>query len=271
MNTLTLQCLVIIAALVYGIWSVIDNNSHKDGHSLLAVGFSHHAKDQTKATHSDNTDMPAAIDQRLHRQDEKHYGIDISHFQGNLVELIDKKSPIQFIICKATQGTTFLDPDFRSNWREIRQKGFIRGAYHFYDNSADPIQQAAFYGRHISDMDASDIPPILDIEQASLKIETSAQQLENEILDFLQHIEKLTGRKPMLYTNYAFAQQHLSNPALSQYRLWLADYNGKDKPSIPDLWKNTGFSIWQRSDNYHTDAEQTDLDVVFGPLKNILR
>ena len=61
------------------------------------------------------------------------YGIDVSDFQGDEVDFLDKqKDSLSFVICKATEGITYTDPEFQNNWKTIPEKGFIRGAYHFY-------------------------------------------------------------------------------------------------------------------------------------------
>lgn len=234
--------------------------------SLLDVGFEKDAKTIEK-----NVSTDVRIHKLLNSSSNTHYGLDISHFQGDLMTVINPRDSIKFIICKATQGTTFLDPDFRSNWRRIRERGFIRGTYHFYDCSADPIKQADFFSNQIKDIEDIDIPPILDIEQGSMVKSVSAYQMEMDILKFLERVHKNTGRKPMIYTNYEFAKDNMRNKALADYDLWLAEYNDQPKPLVPNLWKEQGFKIWQKSASYHAYSRQIDLDVMFGSLKNIVK
>jgi len=100
-----------------------------------------------------------------------HYGIDISHWQGNLISAMSNKDKLSFIICKATGGDHYIDPDFRTNWRDIKAKGFIRGAYHFYLCVDNPKTQAEHFCATISDIGPNDIAPVLDIEQGSMSKE----------------------------------------------------------------------------------------------------
>lgn len=234
--------------------------------SLLDVGFE---KDE-KAIKSDVSE-DIRVRKLFKSLSNTHYGLDISHFQGDLMKVINPRDSIKFIICKATQGTTFLDPDFRVNWRRISERGFIRGTYHFYDCSADPIKQADFFSNQITDIRDIDIPPVLDIEQGSMVKGVSAYQMERDILKFLQRVQRNTGRKPMIYTNYEFAQANLRNKALSDYALWLAEYNDQSRPLVPNLWKQRGFRIWQKSASYDAYSKQIDLDVMFGSLKDIVK
>src|SRR3712207_2635890 len=63
------------------------------------------------------------------------HGIDISHYQGTIDwdrlrgANIDG-CPVRFVMIKATEGSTRLDPRFKENFYEAREHGFIRGAYH---------------------------------------------------------------------------------------------------------------------------------------------
>ena len=216
--------------------------------------------------------VPIAIEKKLNSAATEHSGIDISHYQGDISDLLEKKPDgLQFIICKATQSTDYVDPMFRTNWNNIAHGGFIRGAYHFYDCSKDPIEQAEHFGHLIADIQDYDISPILDIEQGSLTPGLSAKEIENDALIFLKEIEKITHRKPIIYSDYGFFQEYFTNPEFTNYRLWLAEYSGTTAPKIPTLWEKKGFAIWQKSSSYSVNGIQSDLDVVKGSLKQIVK
>jgi lysozyme len=200
-----------------------------------------------------------------------HYGLDISHYQGNIMVRLDTTNELRFVFCKATQGTVYLDPDFRINWHGIRQKGFVRGAYHFYTCVDDPLEQARFFAGQIDDLGPADMPPVLDIEQGGMGEKANATDLQTGLLAFLRELETLTGRRPMIYTNYAFAQKYLKTEALGNYPLWLADYSGGAQPAVPDLWKKKGYKIWQRSSDYTISSGVSDFDVYFGQFSGLLK
>lgn len=70
-------------------------------------------------------------------------GIDISHHQGKidwelLRNAMIEKCPIRFILIKATEGKSILDPMFKENFAQARDYGFIRGAYHSGATSRRP-------------------------------------------------------------------------------------------------------------------------------------
>lgn len=237
----------------------------KENQSLIDTGFNHKDSAQLDSTEKN----PAKAD--VAKIDTIHYGIDISHFQGDVLKLLDvKKDSLQFVICKATEGLSFTDPDFNQNWQMAKSKGLIRGAYHFYVCSDDPIKQADFFSKQIQGIEKTDIAPILDIEQGSMSSSVSAEQMQKNILSFLKRVEKNTGRKPILYTDFSFGQENFTSPEVANYQLWIADYGKGDWPRIPELWKDKGFLIWQRSSSYEVDSHQTDYDVMYGSINDLI-
>ena len=120
----------------------------------------------------------------------------------------------------------------------------------------------------------TDMPPIVDIEQGSLPKgakKTDKQKLQNDLLTFIQHLEKLSQRSVMIYTGEAFANEFLTNPAFAGYALWLAEYSGKPLPVVPSVWKPAGCKIWQKTDKYNIDSKPTDYDVYKGAKSGLLK
>lgn len=200
----------------------------------------------------------------------KYYGIDISHYQGDVIQLMASTDSLHFVIAKATEGTGYIDPDFRSNWREIKDKGLIRGAYHFYRFGDDPVKQAQHFTDQIKDIEFSDISPIVDVEGGSLGQNISKAKMNTDLMKFLQYLETATKRKPIIYTNTSFSNEYLTNTAFSNYQLWLAEYT-KGQPRVPELWKNSGYLLWQKSQNYNDYSITTDFDLFHGRLNELLR
>jgi GH25 family lysozyme M1 (1,4-beta-N-acetylmuramidase) len=199
------------------------------------------------------------------------YGIDISKYQGNLVEELPLLDTIHFIICKATQGTSMIDHHFVRNWQLIRQKNYFRGAYHFYETKADPVQQAINFATTIRDLDTLDLPPVLDVEQGSLSGAISMGKFTGGLKAFLEAVETRLKRKPVIYTDLAFAEQYLSDTFFARYPLWIAEYGHRPTPGLPAVWKDQGQVIWQRSDHYDVHSTRTDFDQFNGNAEDMRR
>ncbi|MET0394981.1 MAG: GH25 family lysozyme, partial [Chitinophagaceae bacterium] len=194
------------------------------------------------------------------------YGIDISKYQGNIVSDIISKDALSFVICKATEGETYTDPDFSTNWQAIKAKNLIRGAYHFYHTDDDPVVQARFFIQTLQagGMSNTDLPPILDIETGSLGGTINTTDIQNNALTFLTQVEQLSQRTPILYSSLYFANKYLDNPAFARYPLWIAEYSGGITPLLPQAWQQKGYIIWQRNSTYTIDSDTTDYDVFNG-------
>ncbi|WP_294825218.1 GH25 family lysozyme [uncultured Flavobacterium sp.] len=194
------------------------------------------------------------------------YGVDISKWNGDEASEIEPKDSISFIICKATEGLREVDRDLAYNWKVIRGKQCILGAYHFFVTGQDPSGQAEHFWNTIKQHGDTDIAPIVDIELLSIPRGTkpSKDLVQKELKIFLARLEKLSGRIPMIYTSNGFAEQYMSDPYFSRHPLWLAEYTSAKHPRIPKIWKDKGYAIWQKRDNYFIDSKPTDFDVFYG-------
>lgn len=199
---------------------------------------------------------------------ENVYGLDISLNQATE---IDKLSPaangLAFIICKATDGVGYIDPDFANNWSKAAQNGFIRGAYHFYRCADDPTVQAKKFVKAVGSLSAGDLPPAIDIEEAGLaKCPEDYDKVRTSVLIWLTTVETATGRKPLIYTDVSTATTYLNDSEFASYPLYIADY-GVSEPTIADtVWANTGWVFWQKSGSYLIGKTENDYDAFNGDM-----
>lgn len=198
-------------------------------------------------------------------------GIDISKFQGT-VDWSTLNKKIIFIFCKATEGRTLIDTEFSFNWMNIKKYGRIRGAYHFYITTDDPVTQANFFWNTVGTYSENDLPLVLDIERASLRGTTNKTNLQNDLLIFLKTLENLSGKMPIIYSNTNFANEYLNNSALAVYPLWVAEYTSRDAPSVPTAWASHGWQFWQKADTYDLNSinGEVDFDLYRGDFNDLL-
>lgn len=173
------------------------------------------------------------------------HGIDISHYQGvidweQLKNAMIKGCPVRFVIIKSTEGSSRLDDNFRENFNQARDYGFIRGVYHFWSNKSSARAQAYYFldQVHLTD---GDLPPVLDIEHKPS--DQDVEDFQRDVLTWLHIVEDKYHVKPIIYTYYKFKEQYLSAPVFDDYPYWIAHYY-VDKVQYKGKWK-----FWQ-----HTDA-----------------
>lgn len=199
------------------------------------------------------------------------YGIDISRYQGNELDVLSaKKDSIRFVIVKATEGNTYTDPKFKQNWDEVGKRGFIRGAYHFYRSNDEPSTQLAHFAQAIADLGQHDLPPIVDFEEGSIQGGT-ALEIQVDLLSFLNGLEAKFNRVPMIYTDIGTANRYLKDSSLLKYPLWIANYRKGDEPDLPALWRDTGWTFWQKSQSYTLKGVTDDFDIFNGNMLELYR
>lgn len=201
-----------------------------------------------------------------------YFGIDISSYQGDEVAEIGPEDSLTFIICKATEGINVVDPDFDKNIQTIQSKKVIYGAYHFYHTDQDPVQQANHFWNTIKASNViPEIAPIVDIEDGSVPqgAARNNSQIQQNLKTFLNTLEQLSGRHPMIYTGYDFGSASLTDPSFASYELWLAEYSGTAQPQVPATWKAKGYKIWQKRDNYNINSTQNDFDQYHGTKSDL--
>ena len=173
------------------------------------------------------------------------HGIDISHYQGTidwdaLRDGMIEGCPLRFVVIKATEGSSRLDRNFKDNFAQAREYGYIRGAYHFWSNRSSAKAQAYFFLDKVRLRDG-DLPPVLDVEYAPA--DKSIEEFQQDILTWLHVVEDKYHVKPIIYTYYKFKEKYLGAPVFDDYPYWIAHYY-VDKVEYKGAWK-----FWQ-----HTDA-----------------
>ncbi len=197
-------------------------------------------------------------------------GIDVSHWQGSIDWNRVKASGQQFAFIKATEGKSYRDKQFLNNVKGARAAGLLVGAYHFVNavNVADAKLEAAnFVGRlqEAGGAERFELPPVMDYENNPSNLNKST--INAVALAFLQEVERLSGRKPIVYTGNAFAQNFTS--ALNRYDLWIARYSNTRVPDDAPAWKEWNF--WQYTDSGQVGGINggVDLNVYNGTLDEL--
>ena len=165
--------------------------------------------------------------------------VDLSHHNG-LVDLAQAKAAgFLGVIHKATQGTSFVDPNYQSNRVQARGNGLFWGAYHF-GVGADGVEQADHF------LDVVKPGPqdllVLDLEANA---QGPSMTLE-EARAFVTHINQSVGRFPGLYAGH-YLKDLLgtgTDPVLANCWFWLSQYG--PTPVVPVNWET--WSMWQYTD-----------------------
>jgi lysozyme len=155
-----------------------------------------------------------------------------------------KASGESFTFLKATEGASYTNPWFASDWSRSRDVGLARGAYHFARPSVGSAvaQARRFIGVAGAARRTGDLPPVLDLEQDG---GLTPAQLTTWTRQFLVETRRLTGRTPILYTYPNFWRTSMAGTkAFTSYPLWIASYTRAPRPLMPP-WPR--WTFWQYS------------------------
>lgn len=169
-------------------------------------------------------------------------GVDVSHYQGSINWTSVRNAGIQFAWIKATEGTSYKDPNFNANYLHAYNAGVIRGAYHFArpDLSSGATQANYFASNGGAwSRDNLTLPGVLDIEGSCYG--KSHASMQSWILDFYNTYKARTGRDMVIYTSASWWNNCTGGWSGMSARspLWVAHWTSASSPTIP-----SGFPYW---------------------------
>lgn len=162
-------------------------------------------------------------------------GIDISRYQKgiNLAAV-----PCDFVIVKATQGTSYVSPEFKKQIRQAEECGKLLGIYH-YSGGGGSIPEAKHFLDVVKDY----------IGKAILFLDWEGEQNPNfrnpeYAKAWLAYVKQSTGIVPFIYMSKSVCRQYSWD---SSYPLWCAQYKNQNPTGYQENpWTDTkGFGAWK--------------------------
>ena len=189
-------------------------------------------------------------------------GIDISHYQKTVDWRRVIEDKIEFAFCKASQGTSFVDPMFEQHMYGAETVGILTGSYHFL-TSEDGVLQAEHYYKTVEKARALYgikhlLSPVADIEENPADNSLPTPDI---VKDFTNRLTEL-WKEPIIYTRRALLDKVIPQENWGKYKLWLADYSGMFKE--PENWPVV---LWQYGQEWVNGiGKDVDRDIFFGNL-----
>jgi hypothetical protein len=164
------------------------------------------------------------------------FGLDISHHQDLGLDMKRCKiEGIEFVFIKATEGSTFTDPEFSINLAKARAAGMLVAAYHYVRANATAAAQVVNISRTVP----RDVPVILDIEANS--IGSAGLKPVHEIVSTLRTLKYSV---PLTYLPKWYWQQ-IGKPSLTGLPpLWSSRYPDNVVGTLADEWRHAPASYW---------------------------
>ena len=134
-----------------------------------------------------------------------------SHQKGIVTGSIDCDA----VICKATEGTGYVNPYCDEHYQSAKASGKLLGVYH-YASGGNPEAEAEFFINNVQGY-LHEAILVLDWESG----DNAAWGDSNWVARFCAHVVALTGINPMIYVQRSAVGQCIG---LGDYGIWLAEY-----------------------------------------------
>ncbi|MCB9565182.1 MAG: hypothetical protein H6709_08795 [Kofleriaceae bacterium] len=187
--------------------------------------------------------VPGSIPLRVCADGATLTGVDVSFYQGAIDWARARDAGVAFAFIRVSDGLSYPDGRFASNWAAARAAGVTRGAYQFFRPGSDAVAQADLLIDAIGALAPGDLPPVIDVEATS---GLSAATIVARIGQWVDRIEARLGVTPIVYTGKYFWQDSVgASAAFVDHPLWVAQYTSAC-PDLPTPW--TRWTFWQSSD-----------------------
>lgn len=179
-----------------------------------------------------------------------------SHQKGIVTGSLDCDA----VICKATEGTGYVNPFCDEHYQSAKAAGKLLGVYH-YASGGNPEAEAEFFINNVQGY-LHEAILVLDWESG----DNAAWGDSSWVARFCAHIVALTGINPMIYVQRSAANQCVG---LGDYGIWLAEYpdyalRGWNDYVAPNYSGDYAMHQFTSSGNISGWSDVLDLSVFFG-------
>ncbi len=203
------------------------------------------------------------------------HGPDVSSHQHPHGHGIDwgraKTGGTDFAFVKATEGRSYTNPYFARDYASLASHDIVRGAYHFArprGGGANARVQARYFVRTAGSLTGTgELPAVLDLETTGGLRPAALIRWTHA---YLREVQRLTGRKPIVYTYPSFWRTAMADThAFTSYPLWIATYTGPAQ--LVGGWDR--YLFWQHTDHASVPgiATAVDSNVFAGTRAQLLR
>lgn len=170
-------------------------------------------------------------------------GIDVSEWQQEINFEQVANDDIQIVYIKSSEGTSYLDPYFETNYEEAKQQGLKVGVYHYLTARTirEAEDEAQFFASTISGKTV-DCKLAMDFESFGDLTNSEINEISQA---FLNKVQQLTGKEVIIYSDVYDAKNIFSINLASKYPVWVAEY-GVGMPSYTNWRQWEGFQYTSR-------------------------
>lgn len=190
-------------------------------------------------------------------------GVDVSSYQGNIDWDILSEN-IDFAYIKATEGSSFVDPEFEKNFENAQKTEIRIGAYHFFSFDSGGDTQADNFIKNVPKTDNM-LPPAVDVEFYADKefAPPEREDVQRELTVFIDRLTQYYGISPVIYSTRRAYDRYISG-SYKNCDIWIRDIFTEPVLSDRERWV-----FWQYSEKgimqcYDGEERFIDMNVFYG-------
>lgn len=192
-------------------------------------------------------------------------GIDVSSWQSGIQ--IDQVQGVEFVISKATEGTSYVNTDCDRVYQDAKAAGKKVGVYH-YASGGSAIAEAEYFVDHVSGY-IGEAVLVLDFEGSAI------YQGVGWAKTWLDSVYNMTGIRPLIYMSNSVVNMYDWSSVAADYGLWNAGYYlgytpfygfAADPPIYGSLGAWDGAAMYQYTSSGYLSGwgGALDLDIFYG-------
>jgi lysozyme len=193
-------------------------------------------------------------------------GVDVSSYQGDIDWTILSKQGISFAFIKATEGSTFVDKYFATNFNNALQTPLRVGAYHFFIFDSPGETQADNFIAQVPNVSGI-LPSVVDFELYADKESNppNADDIRKELNVLLRRLEDHYGKKPIIYATEQTYKPYLSG-YYETYDIWIRNVFTAPEPLENKKWTFWQYTNRERLKGYNGKEYYIDMNVFNGSV-----
>ncbi len=168
-------------------------------------------------------------------------GIDIASYQSGL-NVANLGNSTHFVIVKATQGTSYVNPCCNKHYAQAKATGRLLGLYH-YANGTGAVKEADYFVKNIKNYIGE---AILVLDWEGNQNSQFGKSDVTYVKTFCDRVYELTKVRPLVYMSKSVCRAHNWASVSADYALWSAQYaNTKQTGYQTSPWTDSkGFGAW---------------------------
>lgn len=176
-------------------------------------------------------------------------GIDTSEYQGEVDFGAIADAGIEFVYAKATEGASYVDPQFGATCEQAANGRVALGVYHFFSFDSPGSVQAQSFASNAAgawgNPGIRSLRPAVDVEWYGDKEQNppEAEDVRRELRAFVDGVEAACGKKPFIYVGNDMYDRYIKGH-FDDCDLWVSCR----KWPVWVEWPQGGWTIWQYSD-----------------------